>query len=105
MGKPLLCFQSELPHSRPQFQGNSRGAPSLPPHGKSARRFAGRGMKVGYKLGSSRVRRGRDSRQQTATGILQLSQELNVGAAREGREAEGVTARGKTEGGGLDPEG
>lgn len=62
-------------------------------------------MKVGYKLGSSRVRRGRDPGQQPATGILQLSQELNVGAAREGREAEGVTARGKTEGGGLDPEG
>lgn len=63
-------------------------------------------MKVGYKRGSSRVRRGRDPRQQTAVGILQLSQELNAGAAaREGGEAEVVTAGGKTEGGGLGPEG
>ena len=48
---------------------------------------------MGYKRGSGRGWRGRDPWQQPAAGILQLSQELNAGAAaREGGEAEVVTA-------------
>lgn len=60
-----------------------------------------------YKRGSGRGRRGRDPRQQPAAGILRLSREPNAGAAaREGREAEAVTAGARGgEGGGLGPEG
>lgn len=56
-----------------------------------------------YKRGSGRGRRGRDPRQQPAAGILRLSREPNAGAAaREGGEAEAVTAGARGgEGGGL----